>query len=65
MEEEEDLEQVAALVSCSAVVQSYNKQLDWRREKMGIEIYKMGTKLRHETRGRVRGREQDCPMRAL
>lgn len=42
-EEEEDLEQVAALVSCSAVVQSYNKQLEWRREKMGIEIYKMGT----------------------
>lgn len=56
---------MAALVSCSAVVQSYNKQLDWRREKMRIEIYKMGTKLRHETRGRVRGREQDCPMRAL
>lgn len=65
MEEEEDLEQVAALVSCSAVVQSYNKQLDWRRENMRIEIYKMGTKSRNGTRGRVRGREQDCPMRAL
>lgn len=41
--EEEDLEQVAALASCSAAVQSYMKQLEWRREKIGIEIYKMGT----------------------
>lgn len=35
-DEEEDLEQVAALLSCSAAIQSYNKQLEWRREKMGI-----------------------------
>lgn len=41
--EEEDLKQVAPQVSCSAAVQSYNKQLEWRWEKMGIEIYKMGT----------------------
>lgn len=41
--EEEDLEQVAAQVSCSAAIQSRNKPLEWRREKMGIEIYKMGT----------------------
>lgn len=52
--EEEDLEQVAALVSCSAAVQSYIKHLEWR-EKMAIEIYKMGTYFRHEARGRVRG----------
>lgn len=41
--EEEDLEQVAAQVSCSAAIQSRNKPLEWRREKMGIEIYKIGT----------------------
>lgn len=29
--EEEDLEQVAAQVSCSAAVQSCNKPLEWRR----------------------------------
>lgn len=41
--EEEDLEQVTAPVSCTEVVLSYNKQQEWRREKMGIESYKMGT----------------------
>lgn len=41
--EEEDLEQVTAPVSCIEAVLSYNKQLEWKREKMGIKIYKMET----------------------
>lgn len=40
---EEDLEQVTAPISCIEAVLSYNKQLERRREKMGIKIYKMGT----------------------
>lgn len=41
--EEEDLEQVTAPVSCTEAVLSYNKHLEWGREKTGVEIYKMGT----------------------
>lgn len=36
--EEEDLKQVAALVSCSAAVQSYIIQLEWREEKRRWEL---------------------------
>lgn len=40
--EKEDLEQVTAPISYIETVLSYNKQLEWRREKMGSEIYKIG-----------------------
>lgn len=38
--EEEDLEQVAALVSCSAAVQSYIKHLEWRERRWQVKFIK-------------------------
>lgn len=55
---------MTAPVSCTEAVLSYNKQQEWRREKVEIESYKMGTQVRRERRG-VRRREQDCPVKAL
>jgi len=56
---------VTVPASCVEAFLSYNKQLEWKREKMGIKNYKMGTQVRHETRGELIGREQECPRRAL
>lgn len=63
--EGEDLEQVTAPVSCTEAILSYNKQPEWRSGKMGSKIYRMERYARHETRGGVRGREHNCPMRFL
>lgn len=49
--EEKDLEQVTAPISCIEMILNYNKQLEWRREIMGIKMYKMEDRLKNEKRG--------------